>query len=87
LLALRLLAKRLQVVGTVAFVVLQGMRFGPQAHTRYFQLKGMSGPQKERHVEAKKAAYTSFGVPAVLLEMVCTLQHARRCFIANQNDV
>lgn len=34
----------------------------------------MSGPQKERHVEARKAAYTSFGVPAVLLEMVCSDQ-------------
>jgi hypothetical protein len=46
------------VLGTVAFVILQGKKNGPQAHSRYFQLKGMSGPQKERHVEEKKAAYT-----------------------------
>ncbi|KAM0717904.1 hypothetical protein Q7P37_006236 [Cladosporium fusiforme] len=58
------------VVGTVAFVILQAKKFGPQAHARYFQLKSMSGPQKERHVEERKAAYTSFGIPAVLLEMV-----------------
>lgn len=51
----------LQVVGTVAFVVLQGKKFGPQAHSRYFQLKSMSGPQKERHVEERKAAYTRSG--------------------------
>lgn len=47
-----------QIVGTVAFVILQGKKFGPQAHARYFQLKSMSGPQKERHVEERKAAYT-----------------------------
>ena len=59
-----------QVIGTVAFIVLQAKRVGPQAHNRYFQLKGMSGPQKERHIEERRAAYTSFGVPAVLLETV-----------------
>jgi hypothetical protein len=30
----------------------------------------MSGPQKERHIEERQAAYTSFGIPAVLLETV-----------------
>ncbi|KAF2841392.1 hypothetical protein M501DRAFT_1000584 [Patellaria atrata CBS 101060] len=58
------------VVGTVLFVILQGRRFGPTAHDRYFQLKGMSKSQREAWVEKKKAAYTSFGIPAVLLEMV-----------------
>ena len=63
------------------------MRVGPQAHSRYFQLKGMSGPQKERHIEERKAAYTSFGVPAVLLEMVCTQPNTESCFMANHKFV
>jgi len=58
------------ILGTVMFVVLQGRKFGPNAHARYFQLKKMGGRQKEEFVEQRKAAYTSFGVPAVLLEMV-----------------
>jgi len=45
------------VVGTVAFVVLQGRRYGPQAHARYFQLKGMSRLQREKHVEERQGAY------------------------------
>lgn len=58
------------VVGTVLFVVLQGRKFGPTAHQRYFQLKQMSKHDKEVWIEKRKAAYTSFGVPAVLLELV-----------------
>jgi len=46
------------VVGTVAFVLLQGKKTGPQAHNRYFQLKGMSKTQKEEAIEKRKAAYT-----------------------------
>lgn len=57
-------------VGTVLFIIMQGKRFGPNAHARYFQLKGFSASQKEQYIEERKAAYTSFGVPAVLLEMV-----------------
>lgn len=58
------------VVGTAIFITLQGRKTGPALHARYFQLKGMSGPQKERFVDSRKAAYTAFGVPAVLLEMI-----------------
>ncbi|KAF1838533.1 hypothetical protein BDW02DRAFT_627058 [Decorospora gaudefroyi] len=58
------------VVGTVLFVILQGKRFGPTAHARYFQLKQMKKERKERFIEERKAAYTSFGIPAVLLELV-----------------
>ncbi|KAJ4358735.1 uncharacterized protein N0V89_003319 [Didymosphaeria variabile] len=58
------------VVGTVLFVILQGRKFGPTAHARYFQLKQMNKHQKEEFIESRKAAYTSFGVPAVLLELV-----------------
>jgi hypothetical protein len=58
------------VVGTVLFVILQGRKFGPTAHARYFQLKQMQKREREDFVERRKAAYTSFGVPAVLLELV-----------------
>ncbi|KAF2691485.1 hypothetical protein K458DRAFT_437938 [Lentithecium fluviatile CBS 122367] len=58
------------IVGTVLFVILQGRRFGPNAHARYFQLKQMKKQEKEEYIDRRKAAYTSFGVPAVLLELV-----------------
>lgn len=74
------------IVGTVMFVILQGRKFGPTAHARYFQLKQMNKKEKDQFVERRKAAYArfvtsrpsdpqiltlnSFGIPAVLLEMV-----------------
>ncbi|KAJ4373810.1 hypothetical protein N0V83_002549 [Neocucurbitaria cava] len=58
------------IVGTVLFVILQGRKFGPNAHARYFQLKQMKKQEKEHFIEQRKAAYASFGVPAVLLELV-----------------
>jgi uncharacterized protein involved in cysteine biosynthesis len=58
------------VVGTVLFIFLQARRAGPNAHARYFQLKGWNAQQKEQWIEKKKAAYTGYGLPAVLLEMV-----------------
>ena len=48
------------VVGTAIFVLLQGKRFGPNAHVRYFQLKGMSSTQREDYVEARRGAYTRY---------------------------
>jgi hypothetical protein len=46
------------VVGTVMFVVLQGRRFGPTAHARYFQLKKMDKRQREEFIAKRQAAYT-----------------------------
>jgi len=34
------------VVGTVLFIILQGRKFGPTAHARYFQLKQMGKQEK-----------------------------------------
>lgn len=48
------------VVGTVAFVILQGKRNGPAAHARYFQLKKWSKGQREAFVEENQGAYTSY---------------------------
>ncbi|KAI4262610.1 MAG: hypothetical protein L6R42_002214 [Xanthoria sp. 1 TBL-2021] len=58
------------VVGTVIFVLLQGKRAGPVAHTRYFQLKRWNKDQQEKHIEQYRGAYTGVGVAAVLLELV-----------------
>lgn len=46
------------VVGTAVFVLLQGKKFGPNMHARYFQLKGMSKTQREGFVEGRRGAYT-----------------------------
>ncbi len=48
------------VVGTVIFVILQGKKFGPNAQSRYYQLKGMSKLQKEKHIEERRGAYTGY---------------------------
>jgi len=52
------------VVGTVAFVALQGRSRGPTAHARYFQLKGMNKTQQEQFVEERKGAYTRYVMEA-----------------------
>lgn len=57
-------------VGTAIFILLQGKRFGPNAHARYFQLRQMSAQQREEFIEARSGAYTSFGVVAQLFELV-----------------
>ncbi|GAB7359564.1 hypothetical protein MBLNU230_g6752t1 [Neophaeotheca triangularis] len=58
------------VVGTALFLLAQGRKHGPNAHSRYFHLKGMNQGQKEEWLERRQGAYTSFGVPAVLLETI-----------------
>ncbi|KAJ9496850.1 hypothetical protein H2202_007627 [Exophiala xenobiotica] len=58
------------VVGTIIFILLQGKRAGPAAHTRYFQLKEWSKRQRDVHVEEHRGGYTSFGVAAFVLEMI-----------------
>ena len=47
------------VVGTIAFIVLQGKRNGPAAHMRYFQLKQWSSSQREAYIEQYRGGYTS----------------------------
>lgn len=58
------------VVGTCIFIFMQGKKFGPNAHARYFQLKQMKNREKEEFIEQRKAAYTSFGTAAVLFELI-----------------
>jgi uncharacterized protein involved in cysteine biosynthesis len=57
-------------VGTIIFILLQGRSFGTMAHARYFQLKNMQKSQQAKWLHERRAAYTGFGVPAVLLEMI-----------------
>ena len=49
------------VIGTAIFVVLQGKRAGPAAHSRYFQLKEWNASQRQKHIEEHQAAYTRYG--------------------------
>lgn len=54
------------IVGTIAFVLLQGKRSGPAAHSRYFQLKGMNKSRREEFVEKRQAAYTRYAARGFL---------------------
>lgn len=47
------------IVGTVIFILLQGKRSGPAAHTRYFQLKEWSKGQQDAFVAENRGGYTS----------------------------
>ena len=46
------------VLVSIMFVILQGRKAGPVAHTRYFQLKEWNKNQRQKHVEENQAAYT-----------------------------
>ncbi|KAI0476458.1 hypothetical protein GGR56DRAFT_666053 [Xylariaceae sp. FL0804] len=58
------------VVGTAAFILLQGRSRGQSVHGRYFQLKGMSSSQQKDWLERHLGPYTTFGTVATLLEMI-----------------
>ncbi|KAL7812848.1 hypothetical protein V8C44DRAFT_58811 [Trichoderma aethiopicum] len=58
------------VVGTLAFIFLNGKQRGKVVHSRYFQLKGWSEPQKTQWLKSHTGAYASFGLVATLLEMI-----------------
>ena len=48
------------VVGTPAYVILQGDKIGPVAHARYFQLKGWDFKKREEWVGKLRAAYLRY---------------------------
>ncbi|KAK3331063.1 hypothetical protein B0H66DRAFT_86920 [Apodospora peruviana] len=58
------------VVGTVAFILLQGHSRGNSVHDRYFQLKRWSSAQKSKWLAEHTGPYSAFGTVATLLEMV-----------------
>ena len=49
----------LPVLGTAAFLALNGRRAGPGWHARYFQLKGLDAPARRAFVGAHRPAYTA----------------------------
>ncbi|KAK3336834.1 hypothetical protein B0T19DRAFT_437549 [Cercophora scortea] len=58
------------VVGTVAFILLNGRARGNSVHDRYFQLKRWSNAQKSNWLQEHKGPYAAFGTVATLLEMI-----------------
>lgn len=48
------------VIGTVAFLFINGQRGGPGWHTRYFQLKGWDKGQRKRFIDSRRAEYTGY---------------------------
>jgi len=58
------------IVGPVIYLFIQARKYGPNAHARYFQLKNMNKRQREEFAEQHAPAYTGFGIPAQLLEMI-----------------
>jgi len=58
------------VVGTLAFILLNGRSRGQSVHDRYFQLKRWSTSQRSSWLSEHTGPYTAFGTVATLLEMV-----------------
>ncbi|GAA5898033.1 Rrt8p [Sporobolomyces salmoneus] len=57
-------------VGTAVFLALNGIKAGPAAHSRYFELKKFSPSQRKQFVEKRRGAYTAFGATTLLLNLV-----------------
>ena len=58
------------VVGTVAFILVNGRSRGQSVHDRYFQLKRWSTAQRSDWLASHTGPYTAFGTIATVLEMV-----------------
>ncbi|KAH8093200.1 hypothetical protein BXZ70DRAFT_897501 [Cristinia sonorae] len=58
------------VIGTVAFLFLNGQRGGPGWHTRYFQLKGWDKQQRLRFIASRRAEYTAFGMATLFFTFI-----------------
>ncbi|KAI0791971.1 hypothetical protein C8Q75DRAFT_714888 [Abortiporus biennis] len=58
------------VLGTVAFLLLNGHRGGPGWHARYFQLKGLDKKQRAEFVDKRRPEYTAFGMATLLFNFV-----------------
>ncbi|GAA6017725.1 hypothetical protein JCM11491_001183 [Sporobolomyces phaffii] len=57
-------------VGTAVFLGLNGIKAGPAAHDRYFELKNLSPQQRKSYVEKRRGAYTAFGATSLLLNLI-----------------
>lgn len=58
------------VVGTVAFILINGRSRGQSAHDRYFQLKRWSASKRSDWLAQHVGPYTAYGTVATLFEMI-----------------
>jgi hypothetical protein len=58
------------IVGPIIYMFINARKFGPNAHARYFQLKGMTKTQREEWAKSHSAEYTGFAIPAQILELI-----------------
>lgn len=66
------------IVGTAVFVMLQGKRTGPGAHSRYFQLKNMDTTAREKFVEERTGSYTAYVLHIPAAQTGLTRSQVRR---------
>jgi uncharacterized protein involved in cysteine biosynthesis len=57
-------------VGTIVWVWLNGKILAWEYHLYYFELKGYSYREQKQIIDARQMQYTSFGMQAMLLEMI-----------------
>jgi len=58
------------IVGTVIFLLFNGVKAGPGFHARYFSLKQWNKKQQDEFVHNNHGAYTAFGAVALALQLV-----------------
>lgn len=58
------------VVGTIAWVWLNGTILAWEYHLFYFELRNLNYEQQKQFIEKRKAQYSSFGMQAMFLEMI-----------------
>lgn len=58
------------VVGSVFFLGYNGMHAGPGYHARYYQLKKLSGEERQKSIEKRRGAYTAFGTTTLALGLI-----------------
>jgi len=58
------------VLGNIAFLYLNGSKTAESFHRRYFSLLGLSGSQRSKFVDERRGAYISFGITALILDLV-----------------
>ncbi|KAL8968296.1 MAG: hypothetical protein Q9183_002528 [Haloplaca sp. 2 TL-2023] len=61
------------IAGTPLFIIVTGYRAGPLHHWRYFKFLGFNKKERNRHIQQRKLQYTSFGIVALLLQLVPVL--------------
>lgn len=58
------------IVGTLAWIWLNGTILAWEYHLYYFELKGFAYAEQKQFIDERKAQYSSFGMQAMFLEMI-----------------